>query len=497
MVEQMETEKDKTEVIKSSVDKKWWLFKHKDTYGFIENVNGKQKLLKTPGDEILCTSYLVLAERILKDVAKFGSLYMSSESILPWHYTMMDNFVKMDHEEVEDILDHCFIQKPDWTFSVGRENNECVRLFGTEKDRPLEIKTWLSKCTHMQMTAACCIGNTYHSINIAFVLAALMENYSGMELQRQFKYLAELLDNNFFYGPTEDFVEVFNTFCLYYGIHLQEDGAIINQSALGINSSLHMDPVYSKVCLNSETLVGRNFYHYTDGVVDKTQPIVLEPVDIELYEEERDKSEDPDSEENLLSEYIPKDCWIKKISAWEDEQELNRLIVIQLDDNSNIKNVTEFTEQIHHMGNGLFMIPGLDTGNERSYEMEDELSVNAKAEIELLVKQRVLKQGTTFIGKKLPEEILDGGGNGGSKTNYTYAMQSAYRRAYMHMSIDTTEEGIIEGFSYSSYQSTGSDYWDMFSRPQGINDKHEEQIDMLLFIIDKYSDSEYNTFITG
>ena len=65
----------------------------------------------------------------------------------------------------------------------------------------------------------------------------------------------------------------------------------------------------------------------------------------------------------------------------------------------------------------------------------------------------------------------------------------------MHMSVTTTEEGIIEDFDYSTYQSSGSAYGDMFSRPQHLNDRHEEIIDMLLYIIDLYTEEEYKQLV--
>ena len=60
----------------------------------------------------------------------------------------------------------------------------------------------------------------------------------------------------------------------------------------------------------------------------------------------------------------------------------------------------------------------------------------------------------------------------------------------MHRSVDTAEDGIIEGFSYSTYQSSGSEYGYMFSRPTCISDRKYEALDMLLYIYDKYTDEE-------
>ena len=59
------------------------------------------------------------------------------------------------------------------------------------------------------------------------------------------------------------------------------------------------------------------------------------------------------------------------------------------------------------------------------------------------------------------------------------------------MRIDTDESGIIDGFDYSSYQSSGNSYGDMFSRPQYYSDRSDEAVDMLLHILDQYTEQEY------
>ena len=58
------------------------------------------------------------------------------------------------------------------------------------------------------------------------------------------------------------------------------------------------------------------------------------------------------------------------------------------------------------------------------------------------------------------------------------------------MSIDTSEEGVIEDMSYSTYQSSGSAYGDMFSRPTSYPDRRDEAFDMLLYIYDMYTNEE-------
>ena len=65
----------------------------------------------------------------------------------------------------------------------------------------------------------------------------------------------------------------------------------------------------------------------------------------------------------------------------------------------------------------------------------------------------------------------------------------------MHLSIDTTEEGMMEDFSYSTYQSSGNSYNDMFTRPVGYSDREEEAKDILLYLLDQYTDDEYQQLL--
>ena len=44
------------------------------------------------------------------------------------------------------------------------------------------------------------------------------------------------------------------------------------------------------------------------------------------------------------------------------------------------------------------------------------------------------------------------------------------------MTVDTEEDGTIEDFNYSTYQSSGSSYGDMFSRPVLYSDRTDEAI---------------------
>ncbi len=200
----------------------WTIVQKDGCYFFIDE---DEEYATTPRGAVLKTSYFELAERILEDLDTYGPDDFSADSILPWHYTMVENFSKMEHKQVEDVLADSFINRYDWTYTTDVEGTEWEEIWGVRGVREGEIMEWLSKITHMQMTAACCISNAYHTINLAYMLATIMETYDSDEREAKFNDLADFIgENSEYYASIDDF----KTFELYYGIHLKENGNVIN-----------------------------------------------------------------------------------------------------------------------------------------------------------------------------------------------------------------------------------------------------------------------------
>nr|MBQ4457633.1 hypothetical protein [Clostridia bacterium] len=61
-------------------------------------------ILTTLGGNNVTTLYEPLAKRILKDLDRYRMNFWSAASILAWHFTMIDNFVHMGHDRVEQIM---------------------------------------------------------------------------------------------------------------------------------------------------------------------------------------------------------------------------------------------------------------------------------------------------------------------------------------------------------------------------------------------------------
>ena len=220
-VEEEADEEVDYEVVKEGDE--WSIVRKDKCYFFIDEF---EEYATTPRGDILKTGYLVLAERILEDLDDYGPDDFSPDSILPWHYTTVENFSKMPPKQVEDILADSFVNRYDWTYTVNAAGTKWEAIWGQRGVREKEIMEWLSKITQMQMTAACCIGNAYHSINVAYVLAVIMESYNGEARDAMFNELAIFIRKNSEYFAN---VDDFKTFELYYGIHLTEKGNVITK----------------------------------------------------------------------------------------------------------------------------------------------------------------------------------------------------------------------------------------------------------------------------
>ena len=463
------------------------------------------KVFTTPGGNSVTTLYEPLAKRIVLDLYRYGKDTRSASSILPWHFTMIDSFAPLEHESVEQILTSSFLTHVDWTCEE-RYGADWVRTFGNWSDRKKIIEKWLSKASFMQMTAACCIGNAYESLNLSLVLAKILEKYEGEERDEELSRVAQLLSDTHQFGSYDSIFKDFKTFELYYGIHLIERGQILSDIVLDNDNekkNYNVDEL-TNYSVTIEQLIGRNFYHYKNYIIDVNQPASFPLGDVLLdetedeEEDEYDEDDDVDIDheaEDTLEEYLPEDCWVKRFVD-DDDPNTCYLLYLVVGNDGGIEDSGCIEETTQRMGGGgfFFMVPGMDLGGTKYYNYNSYPPEKVVDELSLLLIGRSIPLDFSFIGKRLPQKMIDEGGNGGSNIEYTYALQSAYRLAYMHMSVDTNEEGVVEGFSYSTYQSSGSSYGDMFSRPVLISDRKEEAADMMLHIYDMYTEKELEQF---
>ena len=450
-----------------------------------------EQVLKTPAGLKVTTLYKPLADRILLDLERYGMNYRSSHSILAWHFTMIDNFASMGRARVEHAMAASFLTHPDWTCRE-KHGSDWSCAFGNWSSRQEQLAYWLQRMTLMQLTAACCIANAYESLNVAFVLALILERSRGEERDKKLSYAASLLADTYLYGTYEEICSTFKTFELYSGIHMEQEGNVLDDIEIesdGGEEGLDIEDL-SEYSVTAAQLKGRNFYHYTDCKIDDDQLAELPIGDLELDESDEDE-DDEDDEDTELEEYLPDEFWVKRFYDAYDTNVCYLLYLVVNEDGS-IEDSGCLEETTQGMGGGgfFFMVPGMEMEGDKSYDYASDPPDKILDDLRLLFEGRAIPPDFSFIGKRLPHKMIEKGGNGGSKTEYTYALQSAYRSAYTHMSIDTTENGVIESLSCSSYQSSGSGYGDMFSRPVCIGDRREEAMDMLLYLYDQYSAAE-------
>lgn len=179
----------------------------------------KRNPVLTPKGNILDTGFLELAERMLVDLDKYGYEYKSIDSILPWQFTMIDNFMPLSHEDAVKIVTDSFLATTDWTYEETIDA-EWKRMFGDWSERKVAIAKWLSQCTHMQLVAICCIGNAYHSINVALTVAYLHEKYTKeYDLKMKLNRLAERISEHSPYDSKDQILSDFKTFFFYYSLN--------------------------------------------------------------------------------------------------------------------------------------------------------------------------------------------------------------------------------------------------------------------------------------
>lgn len=216
---------DDAKLIKESYFGEWAMYEKDNSYAF-RQTDEDGEWAHTPYGALLTTGYRKIADKLLDDLDSFGSDYRGGDSALPWQYTIIDHFSKLSHKEVEKVLDDSFLKKKDWTLDSGLETNPTAReLFGIRADKKAAIRNWLSKCSHLQMTAACCIGNACYSLNVAYTIAELMEKYDGEQYREKLNTLADIVATCIQDTPF-NIKAIFSVFELYYSIHLETNGKL-------------------------------------------------------------------------------------------------------------------------------------------------------------------------------------------------------------------------------------------------------------------------------
>ena len=218
---------------------RYWIYSKKSESG-----------LTTPGGMRIFTKLKELAEKIYEDYDQFGDGVDSDLSIIPWHFEMLDRFLPMKREDMEDIVIKEYPIDNDWTFDV--EDNDSKKIFGDKEIRIKEIKKWLDSCHPMLLNAAYQIAKRFNSLNIPYLLALYMEKYKRKDLMDKFGELADCIAKTDKYRSQDFILSRFNNFFVYYGCVLKTEGNIITEKKLEDESIIG-----TKV--TTELLLGRNY----------------------------------------------------------------------------------------------------------------------------------------------------------------------------------------------------------------------------------------------
>ena len=485
---ELKEHKNEAKFVKKSHNEKYGLWESNGKYLFCTTDKNNPVVFTTETNRTVMTSYRALAEAMLEDLDDFGSQSNDQASIAKWQMDLTNDYIQMKVSAFADIIKKECFGDSDWTESIEKQDAWTLFFKNTLPEENV-METWIDKCTHMQLNAILHVFRALGSARIALSIARLMESCRVEEIEEKLKILTKWIVDNSDYSSYY-VSKIISNFKLYYGIHLKEDGKIFDSPIIYEEEQFFVGRKVSE-----EILIGRNYYLYEDGEQVENQPDHYTPEDISLYdspdeeEDEEDDEEDEDSDEPLydtLEDLVPQRCWIRRISAHEDGQESYFLIAVTVDDDYTITEVACIQETVSQQGGGFFFFtPGLfDQTSSSEYDEMMYYPASVFDELAFLVLGRALKSGFSIIGKPIPQKMID------NDEDSSFALQSGYRSAYMHMNIESDDDCFTD-LEYSTYQSSNSAYGDMFSRPQTTNDRKDEAVDMLLYIIDQYSDCEW------
>ncbi|MBQ9708814.1 MAG: hypothetical protein IJV66_06490 [Firmicutes bacterium] len=187
------------------------------------------KVMTSPGGTAITTGYEELADAFLKDISENGITFENNDSILCWHYNLLDKFIGMDMRQILLMIIGSLMNSPDrdWTFKCPYSDEDVVseweKVFGTKEemeDRLQIVADWLNACTRMQLAGAYALSKLTDSFNIPYITAYAMEHEGDTD--EAIQKIAEMIVKYRPGNQMEDTVRRLNMFRLYYGFHMDD-----------------------------------------------------------------------------------------------------------------------------------------------------------------------------------------------------------------------------------------------------------------------------------
>jgi len=181
----------------------------KNTYNICDN----DELLLTPMGRTVESNSLELSKRLIEDLEEYGESPGNPESLVAFHYPMIDFFKTRKRENLQYSVEIGLSPEEDWTLQCSAPDPNIMMkwwdTFGRAERQIPKGRKWLDTLKLNQLCAVTVLGNVMKSVNIPFVLATKdvsAEEYAKMVVECQ-PYLDE-----------EIIVKYFKNFRYYYSL---------------------------------------------------------------------------------------------------------------------------------------------------------------------------------------------------------------------------------------------------------------------------------------
>ncbi len=169
----------------------------------------------TPMNAPVITSSQSLAERLVSDLEEYGEVPSNPESIVAFHYALIDFFLNVPKDENEYLIAKGLDEENDWTFRCPAAGQDCMMKWWAVFGQPMsveqreETKKWLSSLTMMQLCAVSVISRYTGSVNIAYRLATIVERGNLRQYARDIVAFYPYLRAKTLYQAFENFIFYF------------------------------------------------------------------------------------------------------------------------------------------------------------------------------------------------------------------------------------------------------------------------------------------------
>ncbi|MFO8144355.1 MAG: hypothetical protein R6T89_01290 [Candidatus Syntrophosphaera sp.] len=165
----------------------------------------------TPAGNPLIAKSEALAHKLAEHCERFGVKSDNWQSIVQFHFPMLDFFRHYPRRSIEQQLILNFDPFNDWTLRTpdpkGENLQQWQALFGQSKERAKEGRMWIATLNLNQLCAAMVLGKIMESMNIAYLVSRAKDKDEVDSLINQLilfhpelgKYPLEALFGNFLF----------------------------------------------------------------------------------------------------------------------------------------------------------------------------------------------------------------------------------------------------------------------------------------------------------